>query len=117
MSNRGIVMDSRKILGIVVIAVGVILLLFSNYIANQVAAGRMQISEGQRQVDTTESLFSVTPYTQPIGKTFTGSGQRRIDAGTAEANQYEALSNQLRIAGVILIVIGIGFFFFWKRRK
>ncbi|PIS02704.1 MAG: hypothetical protein COT85_01350 [Chlamydiae bacterium CG10_big_fil_rev_8_21_14_0_10_42_34] len=108
---------TRKILGILSIIIGGAMLLFSDYIAEQVAEGRLQIRQGQQSVDTVDSLFSQSKYTKPFGQAFTGSAQRKIDAGKAEADKYETLSGQLKIGGIILIVVGIGLFFIGGRKK
>jgi hypothetical protein len=110
-------MTGTRIFGIVMIVIGAIMLFFSHYIAERVAEGRMQIASGQSKVDTANALFSASPYTKEAGKTVTGSAQRRIDAGSAEAAQYEALSQKLQIGGVVLIVIGIGFVVMGGRRR
>lgn len=109
-------MDLRKIIGLVVIAVGAICLFFSDYIANQVAEGKLRIQRGQQSVNTINSLFSSSQYTEPFGKTFTGSAQRKIDRGQQEVAHYENLSNQLKVGGIVLIGIGLVIFFVRKRR-
>jgi hypothetical protein len=109
-------MKGRKLIALIIAAIGAIMLLFSNNIAAQVALGRTQISEGQQQVDTVNSLFGTSSYTKPIGNELTRSGQKRINEGTAEADYYQNVSNMLKIAGIVLIVIGAGAFFFWKKR-
>jgi uncharacterized protein YjeT (DUF2065 family) len=111
-------MNAKKIIGIALIVVGAVMLFFSNYIAEQVASGRMQIQSAQGEVDSANSLFSTTKVTQPVGKMFTGSAQRRIDAGQSEVDRYQSMSNNLKIGGIILIVIGAGILFipFGKKR-
>lgn len=110
-------MSTQKIIGIALIVVGAVMLFFSNYIAEQVASGKLQIQAGQKQVDSANSLFSVTPATEPVGKMFTGSGQRRIDRGQAEVDKYESMSNNLKIGGIVLIVIGAGVLFISRKKK
>ncbi len=109
-------MKVKTIASIGLVVLGVATLLLSGYIAREVAAGRLQIMQGQKQIDTVDSVFSMSRYTKPFGKQLTGAGQKRIDAGEAEADKYERVSNQLRIGGIILIVLGGGLFFYWKRR-
>ena len=110
-------MNSTRIFGIVVIIVGAVLLLFSNYIAEQVGAGKMEIQSGQSKVDTANSLFSTNRYTKGVGDVFTGSSQRRIDEGRAEVAHYESMAHMLQIGGIVLIVIGAGIVLLGGRRR
>lgn len=110
-------MSTQKIFGIALIVIGAVMLFFSNYIAEQVTSGKLQIQEGQRKVDTADSLFSQSKYTKPMGQMFTGSAQKRIDAGQTEVDKYESISNNLKIGGIVLIVIGAGVLFFSRKRK
>jgi hypothetical protein len=110
-------MKSQKILGIALIIVGACMLFFSDYIAEQVSEGRMQIRSAQSQVDTADSLFSQSQYTKPIGKIFTGSAQKKIDAGRREADKYSELSQNLKIGGIILIIVGAAVLIFAKKKK
>ena len=109
-------MKKKKPIGIALIVIGALMLIFSHYIAEQVATGQMQIQKGQSQVDTANSLFGASKYTKPLGKTFTGGAQKKIDAGQREVDHYEAMSNNLKIAGIILIVIGAGVLFIPTKR-
>jgi hypothetical protein len=109
-------MNNRKIISLIVVLVGAALMYGSDYIAAQVALGKQQIAEGQQKVDTVNSLFSQSKYTQPAGKQLTKSGQQRINAGQADVDRYEALSNQLWIAGIVVIAAGAGMFLFWKKK-
>jgi len=110
-------MKPKKVIGIALIVVGAIMLFFSNYIAEQVSSGKQQIQDAQQKVDTADSLFSKSKYTKPVGEMFTGSAQKKIDAGQADVDKYESMSNNLKIGGIILIVIGAGVLFIPIRRK
>lgn len=105
----------KKIIGIACIVVGAFLLLFSHYIAEQVASGREQIQSGQRQLNAVDKYFSQTPYSKELGKTLTSPYQKRINEGEQEVSYYDALSHKLQIGGVILILIGIAVLVFWKK--
>jgi hypothetical protein len=109
-------MKQKRIIAICIVVLGIIMLLFSENIATRVAEGRAQISSGQSQVDTANKVFSVHPYSEKVGGVFTGSAQKRIDAGTQEANYYENMGRMVQIAGIVMIVIG-GFVFFKSRKK
>jgi uncharacterized protein YjeT (DUF2065 family) len=115
--KKGGCMNTKKIIGIALIVVGAVMLFFSNYIAEQVASGKMQIQEAQGKVDSADSLFSQTKYTKPIGNVFTGSAQKKIDAGQSEVNKYESMSNNLKIGGIVLILIGVIVLFVPMKRK
>ena len=108
-------MNGKKSLGIALVVVGVVLVCFSNYIADQVTAGRAQIQNAQSKVDTVDSVFSMSKYTKPVGKEMTGSAQQQIDAGQADVEKYQTLAKNLKIGGLILIVVGVGLFFLAKR--
>lgn len=110
-------MNQRKMISLAVVLVGIAMILGSYYIKDQVAKGNLQVEEGQRTVDSVNSLFSGSKYTKPIGKTLTGSGQKKIDAGRVEVDKYTRIANQLQIGGIIVIAMGAAFFFFWKKRK
>jgi hypothetical protein len=109
-------MDAKRIFAIALIVVGAIMLFFSHYIAERVAEGRLQIASGQRQVNTLDSAFSHSEYTKPVGGFITGGAQRKIDAGRADADQYESMAHKLQFGGVVLIIIGAGMLFIGRRR-
>ena len=112
-------MGGKKILGIALIIIGAVLLLFSDYIATQVAVGKSQIESAQGKVNTTNAIFSGSRYTKPIGNVFTGGAQKKIDAGQQEVDRYEAMSHNLKIVGIISIVCGGILFAFslYKKKK
>lgn len=109
-------MHFKKVIGFVVLGLGAILLVFSYYIAEQVAEGRARVDRAQGQVDTANSLFSLNPTTKQIGKGFTSPIQKKIDEGSLDVSEYTALAHKLQVGGIILIVIGLGALVFWKKR-
>lgn len=110
-------MKGRSILGIAIIIIGAVMLLFSDYIAKQVAEGKLQIQSAQSQVNTVDTLFKKSDYTKPLGKVFTGSAQQKINEGQAQVDYYQNLSNKLKIGGIILIVVGAGLLFISRKKK
>ena len=100
-------MRSRRILGIVLLVAGIAAILFATYIDNQVAEGRIQITEAQQKVDVGTSIFSLTPQTKQATAPITRSVQSRIDQGTLTANQYEILAHGFKIGGIIAAIAGI----------
>jgi hypothetical protein len=113
-------MKILRILGIVVMVAGIACIFFSNYITNQVNEGKIKIEKGQKTVDKSNSLFSTNPYTKPIGKGITSSGQKKINAGKEEVAYYEQLARTLQISGIVGIIVGAAltiFSFFGQRKK
>ncbi len=110
-------MQSKRILGILLIVIGGAMVLFSNYIAGQVAQGQAQIDSAQSQVNTTDTLFSGSEYTKPFGKALTGGAQKKIDAGQREVNYYSGLSGKVKVGGIILIVIGAAILFMGRKKR
>ncbi len=107
---------TRRIVGIALLVGGLVSVLVSSYIKNEVAKGRLQISSAQAKVDKGSQLFSLSPATQDVGKGLTGMAQRKIDAGSAEANYYANLAQVLMIGGIAAMVVGAGVLFIPYRR-
>jgi drug/metabolite transporter (DMT)-like permease len=106
----------KKILGMVVAVVGVIMVVFAEYIASQVAEGREQIEQGQGKVNTINKIFSVNPTSEQVGKQLTKPAQNKIDQGKRDVAHYASLAERLRVAGIVLMVGG-GALFFWGRKN
>ena len=109
-------MSGKRILGVALIVIGAVMLFFSDYIATQVAEGKIKIARAQSQVNTAESVFSKSQYTKPVGKVIFGGVQNKIDEGKREVSHYESLSNNLKIAGIVLIVVGAGLLLLGKKK-
>ncbi len=110
-------MKTRKTWGIICIILGATMLFFSHYISEQVASGRIEIQQGKRAVQSTESLFGASKYTKPIGEEVTRSGRQKISAGEHEIVKYTTISRNLKIGGIVLILIGVGLIFMSRRKN
>lgn len=113
-------MHFKRFSGIILLIIGIVLILFSNYIADQITMGKNKISNAQEQVNQANSLFSLNPYTKEAGKIATDSGQRKINEGQKQVDKYEQISHFLLMGGIVLAVAGsvlIIINFISKKRK
>ena len=60
-------MTAKKIIGIVAAAIGVLLIVGSLYIKNEVIAGRLQIKKAKESVSKGKTILSLTPVTKGVG--------------------------------------------------
>jgi hypothetical protein len=101
-------MSVKRISGIIFLIVGIAMYLFSNYIGDQVTAGKEKIAKAQKEVNQSGSLFSLSPYTKEIGKEISGSGQKKIDEGNLKVGKYEQMAQRLSIGGIAIAILGAG---------
>ncbi|MBI2743392.1 MAG: hypothetical protein HYX48_05690 [Chlamydiales bacterium] len=109
-------MNFRKILGIIVVVCGLGMIGMSMYIMGQVEEGEQQISSAQKKVDVGTGITSLNPATKEIGKSLSGSVQKKIDEGSMEAAHYRQIAGWSKIGGIVLIALG-GIIFLIPRRK
>lgn len=105
-----------RILGVILVLIGIALFGISMYINSEVAAGRVRASDAQSQVDQGNSLFSMHPYTKEAGKMFTGPAQEEINAGNLKISHYARRANWYQIGGIVLVILGIGVIFVGGRK-
>lgn len=107
----------RRILGVIIIIVGIVMIFVSLHIEREIVQGKGKISSAQRQVDTGKGFFDLFPGTKPIGKELTRSAQEQIDQGKRDIVYYQKLSERLFYGGIVLIVLGILLLFLRRRKK
>lgn len=110
-------MNSKRVLGIVIFLVGIVMICFSMYISNQVAEGRGQISEAQGKLNQGNSLFGMSSTTKEVGKIFTSGAQSKINAYSEQADYYAQVANWLKIGGIVLVVIGVGVVVLCRKKR
>lgn len=95
------------VLGVLLVLAGVACFMTSAYIKDQVEQGVHKVNRAQKQVDQTNSLFSMVPEAgNTVGKGITGRAQKKIDAGELEIARYEILAENLHTAGIVIVVLG-----------
>jgi hypothetical protein len=109
-------MSKRKIFGILIAICGVISLLFSAYIKNEVEEGKDEVKSAKKQVSQTRSLFNISSYTKPIGDQIAKSAGKEIAKGEKQIAYYSDLAVKLQYLGIALLVIG-GVVFFIPAKK
>jgi len=109
-------MRTRRILGIILIVLGVCSITLSFYIKSQVKEGRKQISGAQEKINKGKELFSLNPLAKDVGKSITNPIEKKLKKESTKADKYDTVGTWLQIGGVVAIVIG-GFLIFIGRKK
>jgi len=110
-------MGTKRIVGIIIIILGLLLIGGSFYIKSQVASGREQISQAEEGVRKGKQLFSINPLTKEVGKEITDPIERKIQAGSAKADRYATIALWLQISGVACIIIGAWIIFTGRKKQ
>lgn len=88
----------------------------SNYIAEQVEEGKARVQSAEKTMSTTSSILSLNPMTDQVGQSLNKSANQKIAKGKEDIAKYEALASKLQIAGIVLIIIGIGIVILGRKR-
>ena len=107
----------RKIVSIVLVLIGAVMTGGSYYIKDQVAKGKIQLSDAEVKVKKGKTLFSLTPISKLLGDQIIKSADRKIAEAGDEIAYYSKLAQNLLIAGIVLIVVGLSLYIFYARRK
>jgi uncharacterized membrane protein len=100
-------MNAKKILGIIVLVVGVVMLFVSSNIKKQVAEGTLKVSSAEKTVGQVNSIFSRSPGTKQLSQGVTRGAEKKIAAGKEQIAYYSKLADQLQIGGFVLVAAGI----------
>ncbi len=110
-------MTAKRIIGTLVLIIGIASVIASLYITNRIEEGKEQISSAQKKVDKGSSLFSMNPVAKELGQgIITDPAQKKINEANQEVAQYEILAKRLKIGGIILAVLGLGILFVGKKK-
>ena len=106
-----------KILAVLLLITGGASIGGSLYITEQVNEGHIKLKSAEETVNKGNQLFSLIPDSQGIGKEINASAKKKIDAGKELIAHYQAIAFNLKIAGIILAVLGVVLFFIPKKKK
>jgi hypothetical protein len=107
----------KKTLAIITVILGVILFFSSLYIREQVDEGEKQVVDAQHKLNKGGGILSISPLTSAIGKTTKRAFQKKIVEGEKEIDFYDHVANWAEISGIILIVLGAGIFYVYRKNK
>jgi hypothetical protein len=111
-------MNFKRVLGIIILIIGLVGLGFSYYITQQVNEGKIQVESAQSSVDKGNSLLSLNRVSKEVGqKVLTDPAQKKINEGQMTIAQYEKMASWLQIGGIIFIVLGLALIIFGRNRK
>ncbi|MFS8563292.1 MAG: hypothetical protein LVR00_02750 [Rhabdochlamydiaceae bacterium] len=110
-------MNIRKIAGIGLIVVGVLCVGVSYYIKQEVAEGKQKIASAEKQVNTGENLFSLSPVTKEMSKGLTDSAHNKINAGKEQVSRYSTIAKELQVGGFALLVVGCAIFLLKNKKR
>ena len=111
------ILNTKRVVGIIVLILGVVLIFTSSYIQRRVEEGRGQIKSAQKKVDQANTYFSVTPATKEVGKVVTKPAQKKIDKGRQQVGEYGEMAHWIKIGGIVLIVAGAAVILVSRKRR
>ena len=110
-------MNFKRILGMFSIVIGIALIIFSQYLKQQLENARGQISDAKKKVSAGNSLFSLNPVAQEVGKEITGSAEKKISAAEETVQYYENVADWSQKGGIGLIILGAVVVIFGRKKK
>lgn len=94
---------TKRIIGIVILIIGIIAVLYANHLKGRIAEAQGNIQKGT-------SLFSGQSAGSKAGKTIGGALEDKVSS-------YNTPVTILMIGGIVLVIIGGGMALFCKKKK
>lgn len=110
----------KKFISIFLILLGATSYGASKYIDDQVAQGKLKLKDAKDKLDQTDQFLSMSPYTAPLGQGLKEASKGKLQEGQAQINYYTDLSKKLKLAGYIVMglgVVSVPFTFRSKKKK
>lgn len=97
----------KRILGIIIIILGLGLIGTSFYIKTQTKKGQEEVSQAQKKVEKGKSIFSVNPVTKEIGKGLSKVAESKIKEAISKIKKYNTVAFWLMFGGIVLVIVGV----------
>lgn len=107
----------RKIVAAILVIGGLAAFSLSLYISDEVAKGNIKVEKAEKAVQTGDRLFSLSPVGKEIGDGITQSAKKKIGEGKEMIAYYAARAEQLKIGGIVAVVIGLVLFCIPKKKR
>lgn len=108
-------MSQRKIVGVLLLIVGVILIVASLHMKSLASMGEMRVSGGEERVSE-ENRPYVRPLARERSREFSEQAEERIGEGEEMVNYYQQMGTWLQVGGIAFLIVGVGALFFKKRK-
>lgn len=95
-----------KIIGILLIVLGISSFIGSNYIRSQVDQGKRKVKKAQSAVNATNSATSGNATLYFFSRTATGPIQNQINEGKKDIAYFQSVAKNLDIAGWVMVGTG-----------
>lgn len=96
----------KRVLGTIILAIGVIAYLSGMYISKEVDAGEKKLKNAERSVSAGKELTEIIPYTEEFGDMATHKLEKKIEEGKVDVATYTKIAEILHMSGIILFIGG-----------
>ncbi len=100
-------MNVKRIIGIIVFVVGVVMLFVSANIKKQVSEGTLKVRSAEKSVGQANRLFSLSPAAKQLSQGSMRGAEKKIAAGKEQIAYYSKLADELQLGGFVLVAAGI----------
>jgi len=117
MQLKEVYMNFGRIIGLVVVVIGIASMIFANYIRNRLYDAEGQITDAKKKIKQGDQLFSFNPVAKEIGQGFTSGAKEKVSEAEATVAEYYRIAAWSHNGGIALIVIGAGIVVFCRKKS
>jgi hypothetical protein len=96
----------KRVVGTIILAVGVIAYVLGMYIEGEVGAGKKKIAKAESSVNAGKELSSLSPVTKEIEDLASSGVEKKIDEGKQDVATYTKVAEILHMGGIVFFIGG-----------